>query len=73
MSNPKKPKQPVNAAASRRGHQLPARVEDPLWELLRAEAKLERRSIAQTVVILLEEALLARGRTLAIPDKEAGS
>jgi hypothetical protein len=64
MGRPRKPKA-VNAApatARRRGHQLPSRVTDALWEALRAEAKRERRHVSQTVILLLEEALRARGR-----------
>ncbi len=71
MSNPKK-KKPVNSTAGRKGHQLPSRVSAVLWAILQAEAKkVERRSVAQTVIILLEEALRARGREVPSPDEEA--
>lgn len=55
MSNPRK-KKPVNATAPRRGHQLPARVDDDLWTYLKAKAKAERRSVSQTIIIIIEEA-----------------
>lgn len=66
----KKNNPPVNpaTAAGRKGHQLPTRVSDGLWELLKAEAKGERRTVAQMVRILLEEALRGRGRD--VPDEE---
>lgn len=70
MSGRKKNQKPVNATAARRGHQLPTRVSDTLWGLLQAEARSERRSVAQTVIILLEEALRARGRDVPLPEGE---
>lgn len=72
MSTPKK-KKPVNAApaSTPRKRQLPARAGDELWNVLQAIAKEERRSMAQTVIILLEEALRARGKwDAAIADDE---
>jgi hypothetical protein len=70
MSNPKKDKN-VKATAKRRGHQLPSRADDPLWALLQAEARGERRPVSQMVLILLEEALIARGRKVPSPSEEA--
>ncbi|HTU18514.1 MAG TPA: hypothetical protein VMG10_10680 [Gemmataceae bacterium] len=62
MSTPRK-KKTVNAAPSqgRKGHQLPARAPLPLWEAILSLAKAERRSSAQVILFLLEEALEARG------------
>lgn len=72
MSKPPK-KKPVKAPAgtppTKRGRQLPARVDDNLWQLLEDCAKGERRKVAPMVVILLEEALRARGFAV----KPAGS
>ena len=64
MSKPPRKKKPVSATAStgRRGRQLPARVMPSLWDALKAMAQEERRSVAQMVVILLEEALQLRRR-----------
>lgn len=61
MSNPKK-KKPLNATADRhKGYQLPTRVDSHMRSLLEKVAKPERRKVAQMVIILLEEALRARG------------
>jgi hypothetical protein len=68
MSKPRR-KKPVNSTAAR-GHQLPARVREPMWGVLKALAADERRSVAQTVVILLEEAL--RGRGVDVPRQPRG-
>ncbi len=71
MSNRKSTKKNVNATtpdtapAGRKGHQLPARAPDPMWAVLQTIAKADRRSVAQTVLILLEEALAARGHDLS--------
>ena len=62
----------MDAAATRKGHQLPARVGAALWAALQAEAKAERRSVAQTVIILLEEAMAARGKRRPPPAGGAG-
>jgi hypothetical protein len=51
------------------GHLLPARAREALWSILKEEAKRERRSIAQTVILLLEEALRARGK--AVPPEDS--
>ncbi len=69
MSKPSKKNPVETAAAGRKGHQLPSRVSAGLWKLLQAEAKIERRRVAQTVIILLEEALRARGRD--VPQEES--
>ena len=66
MTNPKKKKK-MNATASRRGRQLPTRVDEPMWATLERIAKRDRRSVSQTVILLLEEALIARGEAAAPP------
>jgi hypothetical protein len=52
-----------------RGRQLPTRIGESLNAVLEAEAKKERRSVAQMGLILLEEALTTRG---VWPPKEGG-
>jgi len=71
MGRARKPKNDVDVTASRRGHQLPARVSDAFWDLLKQVAKKERRKVAPTVVILLEEALRARGHDVPPPEDHA--
>jgi hypothetical protein len=65
MSNtPKKRgRKPVNTTAAdrHRGWQLPTRVGEPLRKVLETLAREQRRSVAQMSMILLEEALAARG------------
>jgi hypothetical protein len=43
------------------GYLLPARVSKELYDVLRAYAREQRRSVSQVVVMLLEEALAAEG------------
>jgi hypothetical protein len=65
MSKQKKPQKPkpMNATASKhKGRQLPARVDKPMWDTLERLAKGEDRKVAQMVVVLLKEALTARGK-----------
>src|SRR5262245_50408317 len=65
MSTPAKKKRKTMQAtlgAGRKGHQLPSRVDSTLWKLLQAEAQRDRRNVSQTCILLLEEALRARGR-----------
>jgi hypothetical protein len=52
-----------------KGRMLPARVTDEMNEVLERIANRERRKVAQLVVILLEDALAARGEW---PPKEGG-
>lgn len=55
-------KRPAPAPADRhKGYQLPARVSPHMRDVLEAVARKERRKLAQMVVLLLEEALRARG------------
>lgn len=61
-NKPKKTKVSAVANPVRKGHQLPARVSERLWKILQSIAQEERRSVAQVVVILLEEALGVRGK-----------
>lgn len=63
-------KETVNATVGRKGHQLPARAPEPMWSVLQNIARTERRSVAQTVLILLEEALKARGHELPRDDRQ---
>jgi hypothetical protein len=49
------------APVQKRGRQLPARVSDEMNLTLEGLAAQERRKVAQMVVILLEDALAARG------------
>jgi hypothetical protein len=66
MSKDKKPK-PVNATAGKhKGRQLPARVDKATWDAIDRLAGVEDRKFAQMTVILLKEALRARG---ALPPK----
>lgn len=75
MGRHRKPK-PVDATASpkpstgRKGHQLPARAGDALWKLLQEVARRERRKVAPMVLLLLEEALRARGLDVPTPEAE---
>jgi hypothetical protein len=59
-------KEPVKATETppqpaKRGRQLPARVTAAMWDALERCARGERRKVSPMVVILLEEALRARG------------
>ncbi len=46
---------------TRRGYQLPTRVDDDMRAALEKVAREDRRKVGPMVVILLEEALKARG------------
>ena len=71
MKNKPKPKANMNIVSTprRRGHQLPTRVSEALWKDLEAVAAEEKRDVSPTVILLLEEALRARGRLTAPPYK----
>lgn len=56
----RKPGEP-DLAIPFRGFLLPARVSDGLWNVLKALAHEERRSMSETILLLLEEALSAEG------------